>query len=118
MKTICPLPNSMPCYRFIVGAQLHGRRKIMDKRLILYTAAAALAGVGLSQMLSRPVIAQSFGQAGNSNGVSATAPNAAGVSHAWTVDLRTNTVVMCRGDAAGKVACTQALMPGAANIQR
>jgi PPE-repeat protein len=90
----------------------------MDNRLILCAAIAAIGGAGLSQMLSRPVIAQPFGQAGNSNGVSATAPNAAGVSHAWTVDLRTNTVVMCRGDSSGKVACTQALMPGAANIQR
>jgi hypothetical protein len=90
----------------------------MDKRLILCATVAALGGAGLSQMLSHPVVAQSFGQAGSSNGVAATAPNAAGISHAWTVDLRTNTVVMCRGDAAGKVACTQALMPGAANIQR
>ncbi len=90
----------------------------MDKRLILCVTAAALGGAGLSQMLNRPVIAQSFGQSSGSSGVAATAPNAAGVSHAWTVDMRTNTVVMCRGDAAGKVSCTQSLMPGAANIQR
>jgi hypothetical protein len=90
----------------------------MDKRLILCVTAAAVGGAVLTSMLNRPVIAQPFGQAASTNGVSATAPNALGVSHAWTVDLRTNTVVMCRGDAAGKVSCTQALMPGAANIQR
>jgi hypothetical protein len=90
----------------------------MDKKLILCVTVAALGSALLTQMLSRPVIAQPFGQTGSSNGVSATAPNAAGVSHAWTVDLRTNTVVMCRGDAAGKISCAQSLMPGAANITR
>ncbi len=89
----------------------------MDKRLILCVAAAAFGGAALNQMLNRPVIAQPFGQTSGNSGVAATAPNAAGVSHAWTVDMRTNTVVMCRGDSSGKLTCTQALMPGAANIQ-
>ncbi len=90
----------------------------MDKRLILCVTVAAFGGAALAQMLARPVIAQPFGQAASTNGVSATAPNAAGISHAWTVDLRTNTIVMCRGDSSNKVTCTQALMPGAANINR
>jgi hypothetical protein len=90
----------------------------MNKQLILGLALGALGTFATTQLLDRPAIAQNFGQAANTSGVAATAPNAAGVSHAWTVDLRTNTIVMCRGDAAGKVACTQSLMPGAANIQR
>jgi hypothetical protein len=90
----------------------------MNKPLILGLGLGAIGAVAAVQLLDRPAIAQNFGAATSSSGVAATAPNAAGVSHAWTVDLRTNSIVMCRGDSAGKVACTQALMPGAANIQR
>ncbi len=90
----------------------------MDKRLILGLALGVVGTLGLTQLLDRPAIAQNFGTAASTNGVAATAPSAAGVSHAWTVDLRTNSIVMCRGEATGKVACTQTLMPGAANIQR
>jgi hypothetical protein len=90
----------------------------MDKRLILCVAAAALGGTIVGHMLDQPVVAQQFGQAGNSSGVAAATPNAAGASHAWMVDMRTNMVVMCRGDSAGRVDCSQTLMPGAAKLPR
>jgi hypothetical protein len=90
----------------------------MDKRLILGVGLAAIGGALVARGFDKPAIAQSFGSVAGGTSVAATAPNAQGVSHAWTVDLRTNTVVMCRGDAAGKVSCTQSLMPGAAQLQR
>ena len=86
----------------------------MSRTILATAAVAALAGAGAAMLLSaRPVTAQQFGSLAPSS-IAATAPNAAGVSHAWLVDPRTNRIVFCRGDAAGKISCTEGLMPGAA----
>jgi hypothetical protein len=87
----------------------------MNRSILLAGACGIMAGAAAMAFLgSRPVTAQSFAPLSNNSGISATAPNAAGISHAWSLDSRTNRITLCRGEPSGKISCTEAIVPGAA----
>jgi hypothetical protein len=87
----------------------------MTLKTFAMAALCATGGAVLALSLAdRPVIAQSFSPLPANGAIAATTPSANGVSHAWTVDSRTNRIVFCTGDSSGRISCADALMPGAA----
>ncbi len=91
----------------------------MIKQTYIVTILGVAAGVALTlAMQNHPAHAQTgfgyTGGGGTSVTMSSATPNAQGISHAWAIDQRTNTVVFCRNDAAGNPVCKQGLLPGAA----
>lgn len=91
----------------------------MIKQSYIIAILGTVAGAAITLAVqNHPAVAQTgfgyTGGGGSSVTMSAATPNAQGVSHAWAIDQRTNTVVFCRNDAAGAPQCKQGLLPGAA----
>ena len=90
------------------------------RTLAIALASAAAAAAFTAAVQNHPATAQTG--YGFTNGgtvtLSAATPGSGGTSHAWAIDQRTNSVTFCRGDGAGRISCTQTLLPGAAASPR
>lgn len=84
----------------------------MKTQINLTMIAGLTAAVALGYLAGQP---RAQAQYGGGGGVTVSATQADGGSHAWAVDPRTSQVILCATDAqATKITCRSAPMPGSA----